>query len=76
MKKMLVIATVAIIALCGQAATVDWTTDWSYSKNADKGIDTFDDSGSFSYWVVLLAQDLKHWLAQLVASLKPTMINT
>ena len=54
MKKLLVIATVALAALCGQAAAVDWVVDWSYSKNSDKGIDTFDDSGSYTYWVVAL----------------------
>ena len=54
MKKLLVIATVALAALCGQAASVDWTVDWSYSKNTDKGVDTFDDSGSYTFWVVAL----------------------
>ena len=54
MKKLLVIATVALAALCGQAASCDWGVDWSYSKNTDKGVDTFDDSGDFTYWVVAL----------------------
>ena len=54
MKKMLVIVTAALAALCGQAAAVDWQVDWTYSKNSDKGVDTFDDSGSYNYWVVAL----------------------
>ncbi len=54
MKKLLVVSIVAIAAFCGQAASVDWGVDWSYSKNADKGVDTFDDSGSYTYWVVAL----------------------
>ena len=54
MKKLLVIATVALAALCGQAASVDWNVAWSYSKNTDKGVDTFDDSSAFTYWVVAL----------------------
>ena len=54
MKKLLVVSIVALAALCGQAASLDWGADWSYSKNADKGVDTFDDSGSYNLWVVAL----------------------
>ena len=54
MKKLLVVSIVALAALCGQAASVDWQVAWSYSKNADKGVDTFDDSGSYNLWVVAL----------------------
>ena len=54
MKKLLVIATVALAALCGQAAAVGWDVFWTYSSNSDKGVNTFDDSGNYSYWVVAL----------------------
>ena len=55
MKKLLVIVTVALAAFYGQAAAVSWEVAWTYSKNSDKGVDTFDDSGTYSYWVVALA---------------------
>ena len=54
MKKLLVVSIVALAALCGQAATVDWAAAWSYSKNTDMGVDTFDDSGDYTFWVVAL----------------------
>ena len=54
MKKLLVVSIVALAAFYGQAASVDWQVEWSYSKNADKGVDTFDDSGSYTFWVVAL----------------------
>jgi len=55
MKKLLVIATVALAALCGQAAAVSWEVPWTYSSNSDKGVNTFDDSGTYTYWIVALA---------------------
>ena len=55
MKKLLVIATVALAAICGQAASVTWNADWAYSKNTDKGVDTYDDPGAMTYWVVALS---------------------
>ena len=54
MKKLLVVSIVAIAAFYGQAASVDWGVDWVYSSNTDKGVNTFDDSGNFTYWVVAL----------------------
>ena len=50
MKKLMIVAAIVCAAVIGQAATVSWAVDWTYSNYGS--VNTYDDGSSVNYWIV------------------------
>ena len=52
MKKLMIAAAFVCAAVVGQAAQVVWNSEWVYSYNEEKGVNTYDEGSAVNYWVV------------------------